>query len=876
MNRKFFVMMLTSLCALSQVILAKDFQLQRAQKVTEADDKLFQERLQHLTHYIYATPAESQGRVEMGRTWYDYATNNEMGRMLAHAYESGSNGIHTAFMKILPQGTTRYVNYDYYHEELDLFFGNLAITTNRQTGWGKVINGNNDAALVCLHTNPVELYQDVLEAGYTFSPILALNPGVFPGFAVWGDMIVCVAQQNNVAGQGWTAGDYFKYSTNYGITWLDGANVIVSGVVDYGNAERWPSFNPQNPPELAYLIAPASIGALYPNGSTHLATTGDWGGNWNVTLIWDDDATAPTPFGQTQYIIENFTQQNGLYDHGGVYHAVFGAVQGIRDINTSTTIDYYPILHWNSNTQALTRVNSLEYSAPDDPFIQNALTNNRPGNGLGNAYAHIARGPNPGELVCVWQQWEKDPLTGSIVLLDATYLGGIVQVFATDIWGAYSSDGGMTWSNPVHLAGNPNESDVYPNITENFIWNASNDSVYVDLLWMYDSNAGISLTNFGNATDPSECIWYYQRVAMAAGPGCAGVSGLLGDVTAENAVNAFDGLVMLSYDTGVPLPQNFLDRIAIGFGDVNEDGSTNSSDALLSMTWEVGLPVPYPVGTVVCLPLDGGAPLEGPARLSAASPDKPAALPGARETRVEALARLNFRGRTLEIPVSVNMANSGEKLGSYTLEMAWNPALLEFSGYSGGTTAGFTEPVVNDLEAGQGRLRAAHAYPYGAEGEVNLLNVRFTVKGSVEAQPGSPVSLDFSAMCAAGTFTDLLPALKAWSGAAAVSEAPASFALDNYPNPFNPVTEIRYRLPEAAEVQIVVYNVLGQKVQTLVSGQQQAGTYLLRWEGRNEQGQAAPSGIYFLRMWAEPRGDTAAPAGRGGTFIADRKLLLLK
>jgi len=155
---------------------------------------------------------------------------------------------------------------------------------------------------------------------------------------------------------------------------------------------------------------------------------------------------------------------------------------------------------------------------------------------------------------------------------------------------------------------------------------------------------------------------------------------------------------------------------------------------------------------------------------------------------------------------------------------------------------------------------AAHAYPQGAGGEVNVLNARFLVKGNVEALPANPITLGFSAMAAARSFTDLLPAVKVVDG---LAEAPASFALDNYPNPFNPATEIRYQLPEAVEVQIVVYNLLGQKVQTLVNGRQQAGAYTVRWEGVNEQNQAVPSGMYFLRM-------------KAGKFVADRKLLLLK
>ncbi len=330
-------------------------------------------------------------------------------------------------------------------------------------------------------------------------------------------------------------------------------------------------------------------------------------------------------------------------------------------------------------------------------------------------------------------------------------------------------------------------------------------------------------------------------------PACT--PGLLGDINGDNAVNSLDALLMLSFDTGFPLPQPFLDRIAIGFGDATQDGLTNSTDALVTLSWEVGFPVPFPVGSQVCLPV-------------AAALGKSTVAPAAQGAEVQAYAALNLSGQTLEVPVMVNMAKSGEKLGSYTMAMTWNPALLEFTGFDGGAAEGFGDPVVNDLNVKQGRLVAAHAYPRGAEGLVNVLNARFIVKGNAQTPGNAPVSLSFSAMAAAQTFTDLLPAVKVVDAPGA-NEAPASFALDNYPNPFNPATEIRYQLPEAADVQIVVYNVLGQKVQTLVSGKQQAGTYLLRWEGKNDQNQQVPSGMYFLRM-------------KAGKFTANRKLLLMK
>ena len=76
---------------------------------------------------------------------------------------------------------------------------------------------------------------------------------------------------------------------------------------------------------------------------------------------------------------------------------------------------------------------------------------------------------------------------------------------------------------------------------------------------------------------------------------------------------------------------------------------------------------------------------------------------------------------------------------------------------------------------------------------------------------------------------------------------PLSFTVQqNYPNPFNPNTLIKYTIPRDGKVEIIVYNMLGQKVKTLVNHQQKAGYYSVQWNGTNEQGQNVSSGIYLL------------------------------
>jgi hypothetical protein len=89
---------------------------------------------------------------------------------------------------------------------------------------------------------------------------------------------------------------------------------------------------------------------------------------------------------------------------------------------------------------------------------------------------------------------------------------------------------------------------------------------------------------------------------------------------------------------------------------------------------------------------------------------------------------------------------------------------------------------------------------------------------------------------------------------------PESFNLfQNYPNPFNPKTVIRYQLPVPCHTNLCIYNLLGQKVATLVSGEQPPGYYEFSWDASG-----LPSGIYFCRLETE--------AG----FLITRKMMLLQ
>jgi len=81
------------------------------------------------------------------------------------------------------------------------------------------------------------------------------------------------------------------------------------------------------------------------------------------------------------------------------------------------------------------------------------------------------------------------------------------------------------------------------------------------------------------------------------------------------------------------------------------------------------------------------------------------------------------------------------------------------------------------------------------------------------------------------------------------SELPLKFDLaENYPNPFNPVTTLRYQLATTSDVTIAVYNILGKKVRTIFEGNKAAGYYSVQWDGTDDFGVKVSSGVYFCKM----------------------------
>ncbi|MFC1555860.1 T9SS type A sorting domain-containing protein [candidate division KSB1 bacterium] len=94
--------------------------------------------------------------------------------------------------------------------------------------------------------------------------------------------------------------------------------------------------------------------------------------------------------------------------------------------------------------------------------------------------------------------------------------------------------------------------------------------------------------------------------------------------------------------------------------------------------------------------------------------------------------------------------------------------------------------------------------------------------------------------------------------------APDKYGLaQNYPNPFNPETVISYQLPEAASVQLSIFNILGQEVRTLINAYESSGLKQVVWDSRDNSGNTVTPGVYIYKLQA-------------GGFTAIRRMILLK
>ena len=166
--------------------------------------------------------------------------------------------------------------------------------------------------------------------------------------------------------------------------------------------------------------------------------------------------------------------------------------------------------------------------------------------------------------------------------------------------------------------------------------------------------------------------------------------------------------------------------------------------------------------------------------------------------------------------------------------------------------------VVQKVVAGD--LLAEQTQPYFLRNvDGNGLDISLALLGTGESFEGrgellrvildSPRSLDGVEVSARSTANNKIEV--SFDGTSDMEDIPLAYRLSgNTPNPFNPMTEIRFDLPEPQQVELTVYGVDGRLVATLKNEPLPAGRHSVTWTGQNDAGQRVASGIYFCRLKA--------------------------
>jgi hypothetical protein len=291
---------------------------------------------------------------------------------------------------------------------------------------------------------------------------------------------------------------------------------------------------------------------------------------------------------------------------------------------------------------------------------------------------------------------------------------------------------------------------------------------------------------------------------------CCNHDGIRGDVNYDGSLNVADVTYLVAYLKGLgPAPPCFEE------GDVNGNGSINVADVTYLVAYLKGLgPAPPPCGSKASAP---AGKVQGDMSLNTSYENG--------MTLISLESSVGVRG--IQIELVGTQTGEPVKLVDDRLELFVNQI-----------TDGTTRVLILDLE-----------------GEVLIeKGVQALVRLSGEFKIVEAVVSDFENY-------EIAPAINA---TAKNTTLPDRFALyQNHPNPFNPTTEISFDLPEAANARLVIYNIMGQRVVTLVDRFTEAGTHSVTWNSTDDQGHRVGSGVYFYRLEA-------------GAFVDTKKMILLK
>ncbi|MFZ4621970.1 MAG: FlgD immunoglobulin-like domain containing protein, partial [Bacteroidota bacterium] len=289
---------------------------------------------------------------------------------------------------------------------------------------------------------------------------------------------------------------------------------------------------------------------------------------------------------------------------------------------------------------------------------------------------------------------------------------------------------------------------------------------------------------------------------------------IYGDVSGNGTITAFDGAMVLQKVVGA----STFTPLQLKVGDVSGSGLLSSLDASYILQRAVGLISSFPGGL--------GKQERAEAVLSAFS------------FRIQKSAKQD----EYDLFVSVNKASNVFGIG---MDLGFDSSVVTPLMMSK-TEATDSMSIAYRFPDGMAKMALAGVTPLTSAGDI----VKFTFRLKVPNYPKNAVLFTMKKFILNETdHTDDIGGITL--NVHDLAQLPTTYKLEqNYPNPFNPSTTINYQLPEDGSVKIVIYNMLGQIVRTLVNEVQSAGYYSMVWNGIDESDRKVSSGVYIYRIEA--------------------------
>ena len=336
-----------------------------------------------------------------------------------------------------------------------------------------------------------------------------------------------------------------------------------------------------------------------------------------------------------------------------------------------------------------------------------------------------------------------------------------------------------------------------------------------------DSGDSLVLTTYGVDTTavitvPENYIEYcyfvmarwhtvYGELESKPTPTVCTIPYLAGDVNSDDVVDVNDLLSVIDFILEVAFPT----EIQFRNSDLNRDDALNIADVIMMID------IIFPGGSARQLATNG-----------------------------ESIAELSLR-------------NGGGT--SLRLDLAYDGFIrgIQFDLSADMSSLSFSGPFLHELQ--EGVMINSHTLEDGAN-RVLAVNLNggllsfsadgfITIPITINAGRGEQVKVDLSGIQLIGQDGQNIPVQAKGDGSVALELIPMQYALyQNFPNPFNPVTEIQFDVPDASVVNLVVYNLMGQQVRRLVNGEIQAGYHRVVWDGLNNRGEPVSTGVYIYSL----------------------------